>query len=287
MTVSVAATALPGLDLSSCESEPIHVPGSIQPHGTLLVLTPADHLVLQGAANVDEVFGRSAGEILGQPVDSALPLLAAASPRELGQSAGSESGSLVGGLELSGATPRRYDIVVHRGLGDLLVVELKETLPGSPTGFETVFPLLRGFVDQLQHASTIAELCAVAAQDVRRSPASTASCRTGSTPIGTARWLRKLAMANFRAISACGFRPPIFPARRVSCIGATGCASFPTRITCRCRSSRRSIRAPDRRSTSACRSCAASRPCMSNTCATWARHRRCRSRSCARASCGT
>lgn len=30
------------VDLTNCEQEPIHLPGSIQPHGVLLVLKEAD-----------------------------------------------------------------------------------------------------------------------------------------------------------------------------------------------------------------------------------------------------
>ena len=46
MTTKTDATAVPP-DLSQCEAEPIHIPGSIQPHGVLLALhgpgvTPED-----------------------------------------------------------------------------------------------------------------------------------------------------------------------------------------------------------------------------------------------------
>ncbi|MDQ4059684.1 MAG: hypothetical protein M3145_01065 [Pseudomonadota bacterium] len=41
----------PGIvDLSTCEREPIHIPGSIQPHGVLLVLKPAGLEILQASA---------------------------------------------------------------------------------------------------------------------------------------------------------------------------------------------------------------------------------------------
>ncbi|KAF1700333.1 bacteriophytochrome BphP [Pseudoxanthomonas suwonensis] len=45
-------------DLDACAREPIHIPGSIQPHGILLVVDPADGRVLQASAN-------AAGELLG------------------------------------------------------------------------------------------------------------------------------------------------------------------------------------------------------------------------------
>ena len=42
-------------DLDACAREPIHIPGSIQPHGVLLVVDPADGRVLQASANASAV----------------------------------------------------------------------------------------------------------------------------------------------------------------------------------------------------------------------------------------
>src|SRR5689334_13509790 len=42
------------LDLTTCDREPIHVPGSIQPHGVLFVLDQNSRTVLQGSLNLPE-----------------------------------------------------------------------------------------------------------------------------------------------------------------------------------------------------------------------------------------
>ena len=39
-------------DLSTCDREPIHIPGSIQPHGVLLSLDESSLAVLQASENV-------------------------------------------------------------------------------------------------------------------------------------------------------------------------------------------------------------------------------------------
>ena len=39
------------LDLTNCDREPIHIPGSIQPHGILLVIDPSSEIVLQAAGD--------------------------------------------------------------------------------------------------------------------------------------------------------------------------------------------------------------------------------------------
>ncbi|WLS05574.1 ATP-binding protein [Shinella oryzae] len=52
------------VDLDSCAREPIHVPGSVQPHGALLVLDPADLRILQVSANVADIAGTDAAGIV-------------------------------------------------------------------------------------------------------------------------------------------------------------------------------------------------------------------------------
>lgn len=46
-------------DLTNCDREPIHTPGSIQPHGAMLVVEPATHLVVYAWANTADFLGVS------------------------------------------------------------------------------------------------------------------------------------------------------------------------------------------------------------------------------------
>jgi light-regulated signal transduction histidine kinase (bacteriophytochrome) len=55
-------------DLTNCEREQIHLAGSIQPHGVLLVLRGADLQVVQASANVKAVLGLPVDDLLGRPV---------------------------------------------------------------------------------------------------------------------------------------------------------------------------------------------------------------------------
>jgi chemotaxis family two-component system sensor kinase Cph1 len=65
------------IDLSECDREPIHVPGSIQPHGVLLV-TDIDSLrILQVAGETDRILGRSIGTICDHTIAEILGLRAA------------------------------------------------------------------------------------------------------------------------------------------------------------------------------------------------------------------
>ncbi len=65
-----AAPALPAFgaaDLSNCEREQIHLAGSIQPHGALLVVREPDFLIVQASANARAFLG-APGAVLGLPL---------------------------------------------------------------------------------------------------------------------------------------------------------------------------------------------------------------------------
>ncbi|WP_193213592.1 ATP-binding protein [Luteolibacter marinus] len=53
------------IDLDECANEPIHIPGSVQPHGILLVLEPGGFRVEQVSANAAGILGIEPSELLG------------------------------------------------------------------------------------------------------------------------------------------------------------------------------------------------------------------------------
>src|SRR3712207_2769586 len=55
----------PPLDLSNCDREPIHIPGAIQPHGLLVVLSEPDLTVLQVSDNAEAVCRLAPDALLG------------------------------------------------------------------------------------------------------------------------------------------------------------------------------------------------------------------------------
>ena len=54
-------------DLTNCERELIHLAGSTQPHGLLLVLREVGLQVLQVTANVEAILGVPAEQLLERP----------------------------------------------------------------------------------------------------------------------------------------------------------------------------------------------------------------------------
>ena len=60
------------VDLTNCDREPIHIPGSILPHGAMLVVDPATMLVEQVAGDTLGLFGRDAASLTGQDLADVL-----------------------------------------------------------------------------------------------------------------------------------------------------------------------------------------------------------------------
>jgi two-component system, chemotaxis family, sensor kinase Cph1 len=72
---ALATPAFGQADLSNCEREQIHLAGSIQPHGVLLVFREPELVVVQASANAAAFLGLT-GDLLGQALDAISPDLA-------------------------------------------------------------------------------------------------------------------------------------------------------------------------------------------------------------------
>src|ERR1700759_2847826 len=69
LTRVTAPPAFGKADLSNCEREQIHLAGSIQPHGAILLLREPDHIIVQASENAASFLGLPP-EIVGQLLDA-------------------------------------------------------------------------------------------------------------------------------------------------------------------------------------------------------------------------
>ncbi|MBN9392817.1 MAG: GAF domain-containing protein [Chloroflexi bacterium] len=60
------------VDLTNCDREPIHIPGSIQPHGVLLALLEPDFTIVQSSVNTLEHFKIAREDLLDRNLDTLL-----------------------------------------------------------------------------------------------------------------------------------------------------------------------------------------------------------------------
>ncbi len=142
-------------DVAACDREPIRIPGSIQPHGVMLVLDGASLDVVAASANAarhlgQEAAGRSLSALLGGPAASAITAaLGLASPAALPVALGADAA--------------RWIAITHRNAG-LAFVELE---PTPQAGAEGVLLQLTAATSALQTASTRVEACRRAAEAIR------------------------------------------------------------------------------------------------------------------------
>ena len=158
-----AGSAAQHIDLSACDREPIHIVGSVQPHGFLLALDPRSLVVLQASANAP------AAASVGTALESAYPELAALAERYRDAGAEEDGALYLRTVTLGlGPTRQSYEVAAHR-IDDLLVLELEETDDASgEAGLDALNPRLRAFVRRLHGARGVEDLCQLLAQDIRR-----------------------------------------------------------------------------------------------------------------------
>ncbi|MFC3860127.1 ATP-binding protein [Deinococcus antarcticus] len=151
----------PPIDRNNCEREPIHIPGSVQPHGALLVVDGGSDLILQASDNIREFLGLSTEELLGQPLGAALDAQAVQKLREALPE--SVPDSLQYRLTWTGPRlPGPLALTAHRVPGRF-IVELEPATPQDAGGPQE----LRNAVFALDATASVQELAQVAVEAVR------------------------------------------------------------------------------------------------------------------------
>ena len=116
-------------DLTDCDREPIHIPGSVQPHGALLALDPDTLVVLMAGGATKRLLGRPPEALIGQSLRAELTGLELAKFSALTVRPVSLRQSKL--LLDTGAEGVRLDVSASKNDG-LLLLELEERfeLPG-------------------------------------------------------------------------------------------------------------------------------------------------------------
>jgi two-component system, chemotaxis family, sensor kinase Cph1 len=149
------------VDLTYCDREPIHVPGTIQPYGVLLVLQEPALTVTQVSENVGEHFPLSVEDVLGQPLSRVIDPASADEVRDALQG---ERWYETNPFHIK-AHGKQFDGIVHRHDG-ATILELE---PNSEAlGATPVHHPFRPALMRIQRVSTLAELADVVVQQVQR-----------------------------------------------------------------------------------------------------------------------
>ena len=149
------------LDLTTCEREPIHVPGSIQPHGLLLVVDESNDSILQAAG--DPSLLNRGGSLLGETVEQVL----GTSLLDLLRQA--EAALVAEPIYLGtvGPFPGRGELTItaHKVSG-AAVIEVEPS--GRAASAAGILATIRSVTERVSGASDMLDACRVAAQEARR-----------------------------------------------------------------------------------------------------------------------
>ncbi|MCF2146806.1 GAF domain-containing protein [Desmonostoc muscorum LEGE 12446] len=155
------------VDLTNCDREPIHIPGSIQPHGVLLALKEPELIILQCSNNTYSLFGISPEQLLNQPLSN---FLESEQINFLQDCLSQQDLQIVNPLEFtikSGDENLHYDVIIHRS-SQILVLELEPTFLEKSNAFFKFYHLLKQAISKLQVASSVIELSQILAQEVKK-----------------------------------------------------------------------------------------------------------------------
>ncbi len=173
------------VDLSNCEREPIHVPGSIQPRGVLLVVSDPDHVVEQASENLEQLTGVPWQAALGRPLAEVLgPHAAGAVIRSASAFGDLRERNPVELIVDVAGVPELVDALLHRAIVEgerprgrggatggtpttSLVVELEPAHGPRPFSFPNTYQAVRGTVADLNRAASLQELYDITARAVR------------------------------------------------------------------------------------------------------------------------
>ncbi|WP_314410271.1 ATP-binding protein [Pseudomonas kuykendallii] len=150
-----------------CAREPIHIPGSIQPHGFLLVFEASDLKVIQASENVADLLGVEVAGVLGRHFDELLE--DAERLRGKLDSLASEDRNPFHLADVTfrvGDPGSAFALMVHRHDG-VLITEF-EAVDNGTAAYPDLYPLVRTFVTRLQETPTVELLCQLAVTEVKR-----------------------------------------------------------------------------------------------------------------------
>lgn len=153
------------IDLTSCDREPIHVPGRVQPHGVLLVLAEPDLRIMQASTSTAQYLGRAAESLLGQPLAALLGDEYVQYLRNTLDIETIDQNPLYIWTSQLGAGGQHFDGLIHRHNGALILeLEPSHTASAPRSDF---YRMVKTVVARLQGAPSFDAFCNTAVAEVR------------------------------------------------------------------------------------------------------------------------
>lgn len=137
--------AQPAVDLTSCDREPIHLIGAIQPFGFLVALSP-DWIIMRVSANAADHLGRSVDTLLGASFGEVIDARAVHTIRNrLSWLHGNDAVERAFAVQLQ-ESGGRFDLAVHKA-GQTIIIEAE---PSQVPGELNAGTMVRSMLDRMQ-----------------------------------------------------------------------------------------------------------------------------------------
>lgn len=159
-----SAVTTSDLNLDLCAQEPIRIPGSIQPHGMLVVVDPDSRQILQASANSAALLGSDRrAAVLGR---SLRELVGDASERQIASWLNNPNpdSTYLRTLEIHG---QRLQVLGHQ-TGQGIILEFEQPPATEAETLEAYYPRIGRFMEDVPAYDDLADLCQAAAREFRQ-----------------------------------------------------------------------------------------------------------------------
>ena len=150
------------VNLTNCDREPIHIPGSVQPFGFLLTLL-SDYSICMASENAGDFLGTEVSALLQRPIEEVfLPEAIEAIRSRVDYLSGPDAVERIFGLQIQPGKPP-FDLAIHFS-GAYLVVEAEPSVvqPNVNSG-----ELVRLMLERLRKTKGMAELAHESARQLK------------------------------------------------------------------------------------------------------------------------
>jgi chemotaxis family two-component system sensor kinase Cph1 len=149
------------VDLTNCDNEPIHIPGTIQPHGLLLGISLPGHSVVYCSQNVDQYFGIAPEQVLGKLMSG---LLGEEEYAKLNEYLSNITGKGEDTLALK-INAEKYSVSAHQS-GEVYLLEI-EPFPDGRMQMPDLYAQMQKFISYAEQAGSLKEFCELIAVETR------------------------------------------------------------------------------------------------------------------------
>ena len=156
------------LDVTNEEREPIHTPGSIQPHGLLCILSALDFRITQVSLNATDILGIAPENLIDRPLEDFIDCDGIAEIRACLDPTSEQTNPLNLSVTLDDSSTRFFNGIVHRAISGKIVIELEPIAATAKRDFTQSYRNIKDTLAKIQVTKTLSELCDLIVKEVRQ-----------------------------------------------------------------------------------------------------------------------